>query len=136
MTTFSVDRSPTDYHMLADQIRGANLLARRSGAYVARMALTLAGFSAGWLALFAVGNSWMALAVAPVLGFVSTQVVFFGHDAGHQQIFRSRRANRVLTGTRTSAWAASRWLPRPTSPGAAAVQAAFWPATRLGCSSL
>jgi len=96
VTTFAVDQSPADYRVLADQIRAANLLARRSGAYVARMALTLAGFAVGWLALFAVGNSWMALAVAPVLAFVSTQVVFFGHDAGHQQIFRSRRANRVV----------------------------------------
>jgi fatty acid desaturase len=96
VTTFVVDRSPADYRMLANQIRDANLLACRSGAYVAKMALTAAGLGAGWLALFVVGNSWVALAIAPVLGFFSTQVVFFGHDAGHQQIFRSRRANRMV----------------------------------------
>jgi Fatty acid desaturase len=120
------------------------------------------GFGAGWLALFAVGNSWVALAVAPVLGFSSTQVVFFGHDAGHQQIFRSRRANRVLgliagdalTGVSIGSWVpkhaahhahpnvvdrdpdigvgASRWPPRPTLPAAVAVPAASWPGTRLG----
>ena len=96
MTTFAIDRPPTDFRLLADEIRDANLLERRSGAYAARIALTLAAFGAGWLALFVVGNSWLALAVAPVLGFVSTQVVFFGHDAGHRQVFCSRRANRLL----------------------------------------
>lgn len=115
MTTFTVDRSLADYRMLADQIRGANLLARRSGAYMAKMALTLAGFAAGWLALFAVGNSWTAMAVAPVLAFLSTQVVFFGHDAGHQQIFRSRRANRVvglIAGDALTGMSFGWWVPK------------------------
>ena len=43
-----------------------------------------------------VGNSWATLGVAAFLGVMFTQLGFIGHDAGHQQVFRSRRANRSL----------------------------------------
>ena len=83
--------------------------------YVATMALTIVAFAGGWVALFAVGDSWASLGIAALLAFLSTQVVFFGHDAGHQQIFASRRANRtvglvvanVLTGL-SFGW----WVPK------------------------
>ncbi|MGH9087683.1 MAG: fatty acid desaturase family protein [Acidimicrobiales bacterium] len=44
----------------------------------------------------AVGDSWVTLVVAPVLSVLFTQVVFLGHDAGHQQVTGSRRINRLL----------------------------------------
>jgi hypothetical protein len=40
--------------------------------------------------------SWWQLAVAVFLAIMFTQVGFLGHDAGHRQIFRSRKANYVL----------------------------------------
>jgi fatty acid desaturase len=83
-----------DYGVLADRIRDATLLRRRPAYYVTKMALTIAAFAGGWVALFAVGNSWASLGIAALLAFLSTQVVFFGHDAGHQQIFTSCQANR------------------------------------------
>ena len=43
-----------------------------------------------------VGNSWTALAVAPLLGVLFTQLGFIGHDAGHNQVFGTRRRNRIL----------------------------------------
>ena len=43
-----------------------------------------------------IGNSWATLAVAAFLGVMFTQLGFVGHDAGHQQVFRTRRANQVL----------------------------------------
>jgi len=43
-----------------------------------------------------VGNSWAALAVAPLLGMMFTQLGFLGHDAGHNQVFGERRRNRLL----------------------------------------
>jgi fatty acid desaturase len=46
--------------------------------------------------VFALGNSWRTLGVAAFLGVVFTQLGFVAHDAGHQQVMRSRRANRVL----------------------------------------
>ncbi len=41
------------------------------------------------------GDSWWQLAVAAFLAAVFTQVGFLGHDAGHRQIFGSRRASYV-----------------------------------------
>jgi fatty acid desaturase len=48
------------------------------------------------VAVFLVGNSWAVLVVAAFLAVMFIQVVFVGHDAGHQQIFHSRRANRMV----------------------------------------
>jgi fatty acid desaturase len=42
------------------------------------------------------GDSWWQLVVAAYLAVVFTQSAFVGHDAGHRQIFRSRRANDLV----------------------------------------
>jgi fatty acid desaturase len=52
--------------------------------------------AAGWAAFVLVGNSWWVLAVAVFLAVMFTQVGFLGHDAGHRQIFGSRRASYVV----------------------------------------
>ncbi len=85
-----------EYGLPADRIRDATLLRRRPAYYVAIMALTTAAFAGCWVALSAVGDSWASLGIAAPLAFLSAQVAFFGHDAGHQQIFASRRANRMV----------------------------------------
>jgi fatty acid desaturase len=86
----------SDFPTLAVTIRDAGLLERRRGYYTVKIALTVAGLAAGWLALVIVGDSWAVLGVAAFLGVVFTQLGFIGHDAGHQQVFKSRRANRIL----------------------------------------
>src|SRR5204863_5589194 len=53
-------------------------------------------FAAGWLAFVLLGDSWWQLTVAAFLAIVFTQIGFIGHDAGHRQIFRSKRANYVV----------------------------------------
>ncbi|HLN17364.1 MAG TPA: acyl-CoA desaturase [Acidimicrobiales bacterium] len=78
------------------QVRAAGLLDRRLGYYSAKVVLTLAAFAAVWVAFFWVGAAWMILGVAVLLGVMSTQLGFLGHDAGHRQIFASRRANELL----------------------------------------
>jgi fatty acid desaturase len=88
--------SPGDYQILAFQMREEGLFERHPARYGVRMGLTVAAFAAGWVGLFAVGDSWGSLGVAAFLAFVFTQVGFLGHDAGHQQIFGSRRANDVV----------------------------------------
>jgi fatty acid desaturase len=45
-------------------------------------------FTMAWL-----GQSWWQLMVAAYFAVVFAQLAFIGHDAGHQQIFRSRRWN-------------------------------------------
>jgi fatty acid desaturase len=96
MQTATVNAGPGDFAVLAAQVRDAGLLRRRTGYYRLKIVVTLAVFAAGWAAVLVVGNSWATLAVAAFLGVMFTQLGFVGHDAGHRQVFRSRRANRWL----------------------------------------
>ena len=52
-----------------------------------------------------VGDSWWQLAVAAFLAVVFTQIGFLGHDAGHRQIFGSRRASYVAWRRCSATWA-------------------------------
>jgi fatty acid desaturase len=95
-TTTLEAASPGDFPTLTTQIRAAGLLERRLGYYWVKIVLTLVAFAAGWAGLFALSGSWAVLGVAVFLGIMSTQLGFLGHDAGHGQIFASRRVNRLL----------------------------------------
>jgi len=79
------------------RVRAAGLLNRRPGYYAVRIAVTVILYAAGWVAFVLIGDSWWQLATAAFLAVAFTQTGFLGHDAGHRQIFRSRRAND-LTG--------------------------------------
>ena len=96
MQTNTIEASSEDFGVLARQVREAGLLDRRFGYYSAKIPLTVAAFGAGFAGLILLGNSWFALAIAAFLGLMFTQLGFVGHDAGHQEVFRSRRANRLL----------------------------------------
>ena len=72
------------------------LLERRPGYYRAKITLTVAAYAGGWVLFVMAGNSWTALAVAPLLGVLFTQLGFIGHDAGHNQVFGARWRNRIL----------------------------------------
>ncbi|HLH59312.1 MAG TPA: acyl-CoA desaturase [Streptosporangiaceae bacterium] len=86
----------SDYAVLSRRIRQAGLLERRPGYYARKIAGTTLLLGAGWVAFALAGNSWWQLAVAVFLAVVFAQLGFLGHDAGHRQVFRSRRANYVL----------------------------------------
>ncbi len=86
----------SDYAHLSRQIKQAGLLRRRPGYYMFKITVTAVLLAAGWAAFVLVGDSWWQLTVAAFLAMVFTQAGFLGHDAGHRQIFRSRRANYVL----------------------------------------
>jgi fatty acid desaturase len=92
--------SPTarwsDYTKLTRQIKQAGLLERRHGYYTAKLILNLGLLAAGGAALVALRDSWWQLVTAAYLAVVFTQIAFVGHDAGHRQIFRSRRANNLV----------------------------------------
>ena len=83
------------YAELSRHVREAGLLNRRPGYYTWRIAITTAAMVAGWAAFVLIGNSWWTLAVAVFLAVVFTQFGFLGHDAGHRQIFGTRRASYV-----------------------------------------
>jgi fatty acid desaturase len=93
-----VPRTPdgAEYAELSRLVRQAGLLQRRRLWYAWKIAGTAAALAAGW-ALFAVaGDSWWQLAVAVFLAVVFAQLGFLGHDAGHRQIFATRRSNYLL----------------------------------------
>jgi fatty acid desaturase len=83
----------SDFAALLRGVKTAGLLQRRTGYYVARVAMTGGLFAAGWVGLVLLGDSWWQLAVAAFLAVMFTQVGFLAHDAGHKQIFTSRRTN-------------------------------------------
>jgi fatty acid desaturase len=105
----------SEYTQLSRQIKQAGLLDRRRGWYAARIGVNLALLAGGWVAFAMLGESWWQLAVAAYLAVVFTQIAFVGHDAGHRQLFRSRRANdrvgllhaNLLTGI-SFGW----WVPK------------------------
>jgi len=86
----------SDFAALSRQVRQAGLLDRLPRYYTWKIALTAAALAVGWAAFAAIGNSWWQLADAVFLAVVFAQIGFLGHDAGHSQVFRSRRANTVL----------------------------------------
>ena len=81
------------YTQLSRELKEAGLLERRRGWYAARIVLNLALLAAGCAAFALLGDSWWQLVTAAYLAVVFTQIAFLGHDAGHRQVFRSRRAN-------------------------------------------
>ncbi len=95
-TTLVPLAGPREFTHLTRDVRAAGLFERRIGYYWIKVVLTVAAFGAGWAAFFLVGDSWATLLIAVFLGVVATQLGFIGHDAGHRQIFESRRANRLL----------------------------------------
>jgi fatty acid desaturase len=86
----------SDYTQLSRQIKQAGLLDRRHGYYTAKLGLNLVLLAAGGVAFAALEDSWWQLVTAAYLAVVFTQIAFVGHDAGHRQIFRSRRANDLV----------------------------------------
>lgn len=86
----------SEYAVLLRRVRHAGLLERRGGYYGWRSAVTAGAFVAGWTAFFVVGDSWWQLITAVFLAGVFAQIAFLGHDAGHRQIFRTRRANYLF----------------------------------------
>ena len=92
----AADPATAGFHALALQVRATGLLGCRPAYYRVKITLTVSAFFAGWALLVIVGNSWAALAVAPLVGMTFTHLGFIGHDAGHNQVFCTRRRNRLL----------------------------------------
>jgi fatty acid desaturase len=86
----------SDYARLSRMVREAGLMERQPGRYGWRIGITVALLAVGWAGFVLVGDSWWQLGVAVFLAIMFTQVGFLGHDAGHRQIFKSRRASYVL----------------------------------------
>ena len=94
----SPGRSPrrgSDFAELSRLIRRDGLLRRRPGYYAMKITIVVLLYAAGWAAVVALGASWYQLLVAVYLAVIFGQLGFLGHEAGHRQIFRSRRGNDI-----------------------------------------
>ena len=95
-TAGQVTARGSDFADLMRRVKAAGLLQRRPGYYLAKIAATGGLLAAAWTVFVVVGDSWWQLAVAAFLAVVFTQIGFIGHDAGHRQIFSSKRANYLV----------------------------------------
>jgi fatty acid desaturase len=89
-------RRGTEFAELTRVIKQHGLLDRRRRSYVAKFAVNAILLATGWTAFAVLGSSWWQLATAVFLALVHTQLAFIGHDAGHKQIFASRRGNDIV----------------------------------------
>lgn len=99
MSVVDTPRPPTPtggYAELAAEIRRLGLLHPRPAFYAALLTADLLALAATVTGLLLLRESWWAILLAPVLAVVSTQIAFFGHDAGHRQITRRRGASEAL----------------------------------------
>jgi len=85
-----------DYAALLNEVRNAGLLRRRYRYYAWRVAANLMAFAGAWVAFAFLGDSWWQLGIAALLAVVFAQLAFIGHDAGHKQIFRTRKPNDLV----------------------------------------
>jgi len=93
----STDRGRgSDFANLSRLVKQAGLLQRRRGYYVVKCLLTVAAFAGSWVVFGYLGDSWWQLVTGAFLALVYTHLSFIGHDAGHKQIFRGRRANDAM----------------------------------------
>ncbi|MFG2058492.1 fatty acid desaturase family protein [Micromonospora sp. NPDC048930] len=96
-TSLGTDRQRgSDYADLSRLVRAAGLLGRRRGYYAVRIGLVVGSFAGLWALFVRLGESWWQLGIAVALAVVFAQAGFIGHDAGHRQIARSRRANDLI----------------------------------------
>jgi fatty acid desaturase len=82
----------SDYSELSRRVKAAGLLRRRPGYYTLKITVTVVLGVAGWIAFVFIGSTWWQLLTAVFLGVIFTQLGFLGHDSGHKQVFRTRRA--------------------------------------------
>ncbi|MFI6041515.1 fatty acid desaturase family protein [Nocardia sp. NPDC051321] len=95
-TSTAQTRTPkrgSEYAVLLRRVRDAGLLDRQLRYYLGKSVLIGGAFVAGWAAFCWLGDSWWTLVPAVFLAAVFAQIAFLGHDAGHRQIFGTRRAN-------------------------------------------
>lgn len=112
--TQTVGSLTDEYLELTGLVRQRGLLAKQPGYYAFKILSTLAMLGLAVTFLVAAESLWLLLLTAGFLAFVSGQIGFIGHDAGHRQIFASAKRNDAvlsvmsLLGGMTLSW----WLDK------------------------
>ncbi|MFG2148817.1 fatty acid desaturase family protein [Streptomyces sp. NPDC048696] len=86
----------SEFTPLLKAVKGQGLLERRTGWYAAGIAVNLLALAATVTAMALTGDTWWTLLYAVPLAVLWARTAFFGHDAGHAQITRGRRAGRII----------------------------------------
>ncbi|WP_329571200.1 fatty acid desaturase family protein [Kitasatospora sp. NBC_01266] len=89
-------RTVSDFTPLLKTVREQGLLDRRIGWYAARTTVNLVALAATVAGMVLTGDTWWTLLFALPLAVLWARTAFFGHDAGHAQITRGRRAGRAI----------------------------------------
>ncbi|GAA2979988.1 fatty acid desaturase family protein [Streptomyces fulvorobeus] len=77
-------------------VRQAGLMDAQPVYYTLKIIANLVLLAAGWTLFALIGDSWWQLAVGVYLAVCFGQTDLVGHDAGHRQIFRTRKAGDVI----------------------------------------
>ncbi|MFD4628984.1 fatty acid desaturase family protein [Streptomyces sp. NPDC058284] len=77
-------------------VRQTGLMDSQPVYYTYKIIANLLLLAAGWTLFALIGDSWWQLAVAVWLAACFGQTDLIGHDAGHRQIFRTRKAGDVI----------------------------------------
>ncbi|MFE9403482.1 fatty acid desaturase family protein [Streptomyces sp. NPDC006530] len=89
-------RAGSEFAPLLRTVKGQGLLDRRVGWYAARIVINLLALATTVAAMVFTGDSWWTLALALPLSVFWARSAFVGHDAGHGQITRGKRAGRLI----------------------------------------
>ncbi|MCC7366467.1 MAG: acyl-CoA desaturase [Dehalococcoidia bacterium] len=93
--TAPAPRPRNDYADLKRIVIAQGLLEARPAYYVMKTVVALATLGLAVVIAIVASSPWILLADAVLLAFASTQIALLGHDVGHKQGFRGRRANKV-----------------------------------------
>ncbi|MBA3742271.1 MAG: acyl-CoA desaturase [Sporichthya sp.] len=77
-------------------MRESGLLRPRRVRYAVMIGTDLIVLALIWIGVYALGRSWWALFLAVPAAVFTTRVMFIGHDAGHRQVARTARVNRLI----------------------------------------
>lgn len=84
---------PSEYTALSKQIKENNLLKREVGFYIKTFSFWVTFLIATIVASTFIGDSWLQLIPAALLGVGTTQIAFLAHEASHRQIFNTNKLN-------------------------------------------
>ena len=85
-----------NYAQLKNTISTAGLLDKNPARYIGKILAATILMAVSIAILIVTDNIWIQMGNAALLAFTTVQLCFLGHDAGHQQVFRTTRNNDRL----------------------------------------
>jgi fatty acid desaturase len=83
----------SEFSELLQRVKSLGLLDRAVGYYMTLIVVLSVALLATLTAMFFLGDSWVQLALAPVMAIIMTQFSFVTHEAAHRQVFESGKTN-------------------------------------------